>query len=63
MMNNNDVPMMATSVMSMNGNMTPAGVQLNSSCDLCRSRKIKCDGERPCKGCTARYMKENGLSR
>ena len=32
-----------------------------ASCDRCRSRKIKCDGERPCKSCTVSYMKKNKI--
>jgi hypothetical protein len=37
-------------------------VALCASCDRCRSRKTKCDGQRPCGNCLAKYMKKNKLS-
>eukprot|EP00557_Chaetoceros_sp_GSL56_P013696 CAMPEP_0176480848 /NCGR_PEP_ID=MMETSP0200_2-20121128/2497_1 /TAXON_ID=947934 /ORGANISM="Chaetoceros sp., Strain GSL56" /LENGTH=794 /DNA_ID=CAMNT_0017876997 /DNA_START=322 /DNA_END=2706 /DNA_ORIENTATION=+ len=35
---------------------------LCASCDRCRSRKTKCDGNRPCGNCASRYMKKNRLT-
>ena len=32
-------------------------VALCASCDRCRTRKTKCDGERPCSNCATRYKK------
>jgi len=32
---------------------------LCSSCDRCRAKKIKCDGERPCGMCKAAYKRKN----
>jgi hypothetical protein len=39
------------------------GVALCASCDRCRLRKTKCDGERPCGNCAAKYMKKYKLTR
>lgn len=40
---------------------------LCSSCDRCRAKKIKCDGERPCGACKLSYVRKNveevGLTR
>jgi Fungal Zn(2)-Cys(6) binuclear cluster domain len=38
-------------------------IALCASCDRCRSRKTKCDGERPCGNCAAKYMKKFKLTR
>lgn len=38
-------------------------VALCASCDRCRSRKTKCDGNRPCGNCATKYMKKNKLTR
>ncbi|KAI2506798.1 hypothetical protein MHU86_7583 [Fragilaria crotonensis] len=35
---------------------------LCASCDRCRARKTRCDGQRPCSNCCARYMKAHKLS-
>jgi len=32
---------------------------LCASCDRCRQRKTKCDGNRPCKSCVTRYVKKH----
>ncbi|KAG7354124.1 Fungal Zn2-Cys6 binuclear cluster domain containing protein [Nitzschia inconspicua] len=37
-------------------------VALCASCDRCRSRKTKCDGNRPCSNCAAKYMKKHKLT-
>ena len=34
-------------------------MQLCASCERCRARKTKCDGQRPCGNCVTRYMKIN----
>jgi len=34
-------------------------VALCASCDRCRARKTKCDGNRPCSNCAAKYMKKH----
>jgi len=39
------------------------GIALCASCDRCRARKTKCDGERPCSNCAAKYLKKHKLSR
>ncbi len=36
---------------------------LCASCDRCRSRKTKCDGERPCSNCAQKYMKRHKVKR
>jgi Fungal Zn(2)-Cys(6) binuclear cluster domain len=36
---------------------------LCASCDRCRSRKTKCDGNRPCSNCVVKYLKKNKLER
>lgn len=36
---------------------------LCASCDRCRSRKTKCDGQRPCSNCAQKYMKRNKVKR
>lgn len=38
-------------------------IALCASCDRCRSRKTKCDGQRPCSNCTSKYLKKNHLDR
>lgn len=38
-------------------------VNLCASCDRCRTRKTKCDGERPCSNCVTRYKKTHKLDR
>jgi hypothetical protein len=38
-------------------------VILCASCDRCRSRKAKCDGQRPCSNCSSRFTKKHGLAR
>lgn len=35
---------------------------LCSSCDTCRAKKTKCDGERPCEACKLSYMRKNKIS-
>ncbi|KAL9188332.1 hypothetical protein ACHAXT_006710 [Thalassiosira profunda] len=35
---------------------------LCASCDRCRSRKTRCDGQRPCGSCKQRYMKAHKLT-
>lgn len=37
-------------------------VALCASCDRCRSRKTKCDGNRPCGNCASKYMKKHRLT-
>lgn len=37
-------------------------VALCASCDRCRARKTKCDGNRPCGNCANKYMKKHRLS-
>ena len=40
-----------------------AGVAgLCASCDRCRARKTKCDGNRPCGNCSSKYMKKFKLT-
>ena len=40
-----------------------AGSQgLCASCDRCRARKTKCDGNRPCGNCASKYMKKHKLT-
>eukprot|EP00563_Minutocellus_polymorphus_P008767 CAMPEP_0181026026 /NCGR_PEP_ID=MMETSP1070-20121207/3417_1 /TAXON_ID=265543 /ORGANISM="Minutocellus polymorphus, Strain NH13" /LENGTH=112 /DNA_ID=CAMNT_0023103185 /DNA_START=231 /DNA_END=566 /DNA_ORIENTATION=- len=40
-----------------------AGAQgLCASCDRCRARKTKCDGNRPCGNCASKYMKKHKLT-
>eukprot|EP00562_Extubocellulus_spinifer_P019767 CAMPEP_0178598568 /NCGR_PEP_ID=MMETSP0697-20121206/32819_1 /TAXON_ID=265572 /ORGANISM="Extubocellulus spinifer, Strain CCMP396" /LENGTH=894 /DNA_ID=CAMNT_0020236359 /DNA_START=322 /DNA_END=3006 /DNA_ORIENTATION=+ len=34
---------------------------LCASCDRCRARKTKCDGNRPCSNCIAKYVKRHKL--
>jgi len=36
-------------------------VALCASCDRCRARKTKCDGNRPCSNCANKYMKKHRL--
>jgi hypothetical protein len=36
---------------------------LCASCDRCRARKTRCDGQRPCSNCCAKYMKTHKLTR
>jgi hypothetical protein len=36
-------------------------IALCASCDRCRSRKTKCDGQRPCGNCASKYMKKHKL--
>jgi len=38
------------------------GIALCASCDRCRARKTKCDGQRPCGNCATKYMKKNKLT-
>lgn len=40
-----------------NATATPAATKLCASCDKCRARKTKCDGQRPCGNCVAWYKK------
>lgn len=40
-----------------------AAVALCASCDRCRGRKTKCNGQRPCSNCANKYMKKNKISR
>lgn len=35
---------------------------LCSSCDRCRTKKIKCDGKRPCEACKTSYMRKNKIA-
>jgi hypothetical protein len=35
---------------------------LCASCDRCRARKTKCDGNRPCGNCASKYMKKHKLT-
>lgn len=37
-------------------------IALCASCDRCRSRKTKCDGNRPCGNCAGKYMKKHRLT-
>ncbi len=37
-------------------------IALCASCDRCRARKTKCDGNRPCGNCAAKYMKKHKLT-
>jgi len=37
-------------------------VALCASCDRCRSRKTKCDGNRPCGNCATKYMKKHKIT-
>jgi hypothetical protein len=39
-----------------------AAVALCASCDRCRARKTKCDGNRPCGNCATKYMKKFKLT-
>jgi len=39
-----------------------AAIALCASCDRCRARKTKCDGNRPCGNCATKYMKKNKLT-
>eukprot|EP00429_Kryptoperidinium_foliaceum_P009687 CAMPEP_0176003088 /NCGR_PEP_ID=MMETSP0120_2-20121206/988_1 /TAXON_ID=160619 /ORGANISM="Kryptoperidinium foliaceum, Strain CCMP 1326" /LENGTH=736 /DNA_ID=CAMNT_0017335709 /DNA_START=42 /DNA_END=2252 /DNA_ORIENTATION=- len=39
-----------------------APVALCASCDRCRARKTKCDGNRPCGNCATKYMKKHKLT-
>jgi hypothetical protein len=43
-------------------NVGNKAVGLCASCDRCRSRKTKCDGQRPCRNCAAKYLKKHKLS-
>lgn len=38
-------------------------VALCASCDRCRARKTKCDGNRPCGNCATKYMKKHKITR
>ena len=38
-------------------------IALCASCDRCRARKTKCDGNRPCGNCATKYMKKFKLTR
>jgi len=38
-------------------------IALCASCDRCRSRKTKCDGQKPCGNCATKYMKKHKLTR
>jgi len=40
-----------------------SAIALCASCDRCRARKTKCDGQRPCSNCAAKYMKKNKIAR
>lgn len=51
-----------SSPMSADSSSSPI-VALCASCDRCRARKTKCDGNRPCGNCAAKYLKKNKLSR
>jgi hypothetical protein len=35
---------------------------LCSSCDRCRTKKVKCDGNRPCEACKISHMRENKIA-
>ena len=37
-------------------------IALCASCDRCRARKTKCDGNRPCSNCANKYMKKHRLT-
>ena len=37
-------------------------IALCASCDRCRARKTKCDGNRPCSNCAGKYMKKHRLN-
>eukprot|EP00547_Thalassionema_nitzschioides_P010516 CAMPEP_0194226466 /NCGR_PEP_ID=MMETSP0156-20130528/41915_1 /TAXON_ID=33649 /ORGANISM="Thalassionema nitzschioides, Strain L26-B" /LENGTH=739 /DNA_ID=CAMNT_0038958825 /DNA_START=23 /DNA_END=2242 /DNA_ORIENTATION=+ len=37
-------------------------IPLCASCDRCRARKTRCDGQRPCGNCATKYMKKNKVS-
>ncbi|KAL7567140.1 hypothetical protein ACA910_009467 [Epithemia clementina (nom. ined.)] len=58
--NGSSDPNMASS----GGGMVTSGssIALCASCDRCRSRKTKCDGNRPCSNCATKYMKKNKLT-
>lgn len=45
-----------------NGEEEDPPVALCHSCDRCRARKTRCDGERPCGGCASKYMKKHKVS-
>jgi len=36
-------------------------IALCASCDRCRARKTKCDGNRPCGNCATKYMKKHKI--
>lgn len=38
-------------------------IALCASCDRCRARKTKCDGNRPCGNCATKYMKKHKITR
>ena len=38
-------------------------IALCASCDRCRARKTKCDGNRPCGNCATKYMKKHKIER
>ena len=42
---------------------TGSAVALCASCDRCRARKTKCDGQRPCGNCATKYLKKHKLTR
>ena len=46
---------------SSGGNGGPGDIALCASCDRCRARKTKCDGQRPCGNCAAKYLKRHKL--
>ena len=53
--NNNNSQSTSASTTAAGGGTTK--VALCASCDRCRTRKTKCDGERPCSNCASRYKK------
>ena len=53
---NNNNPQSTTATTTAGGGGTTK-VALCASCDRCRTRKTKCDGERPCSNCATRYKK------
>ena len=38
-------------------------IALCASCDRCRARKTKCDGNKPCGNCATKYLKKHKLTR
>ena len=44
------------------GDTNTKPIALCASCDRCRARKTKCDGQRPCGNCAAKYMKKHKLT-